>query len=337
MRILGRFIFSTGLIAVVLATGCVSAPSPVTVTPAPVPTENPAPTLNEPPSPAQDTPVTVTTPTPKLKVVVFQQTIESEPALNLRVPEGYKVIGGGANAGNNRLLVESYPSDDRTWMARAATVDKSYSGPARLDVYVLALEDSADAWDVVRSSNGRLQAGYALTGGGARQIGNPADKALTASYPSGSVAWAVRGVNLSTGAAVLVADTPKTEGEWYVSIAIGIKPKNGTPAPSIRITIADTNAGTAPSGNMDIADVGYGFVGGGALAIPSTGGKPTLLTSSLVNTATLKGWQASGFVYGNVINTGGGAPSSADKSWLRVYAIGMVGLGPLPPILRVAP
>jgi vibriolysin len=115
-----------------------------------------------------------------LPIQVFTATsgVAPHPQVQVTVPQGYKILGGGAfdhwtGAGN--LLTASYPLSRDTWFA--AGKDHEVSAPASISAYAIALHDPNNEWDVTikqETSNPAphpqavavLSDDYVLTGGG---------------------------------------------------------------------------------------------------------------------------------------------------------------------------
>ena len=126
------------------------------------------------------------------------ETPESHPSVEVNVPEGYVMTGGGARVvGVENLLVASYPGDEgRSWHAKSK--DHWIESPARLEVTAIGVRRK-DGKPYFESSvdfvtSGRMswpesvlgaRHGYMLVGGGARVNWADPDPGnlLTASYP----------------------------------------------------------------------------------------------------------------------------------------------------------
>lgn len=133
--------------------------------------------------------------------------LANRPEVRLEVPEGFKILGGGARVNSpNNLLVASHPDGDRAWVARSRDHDTrregspQFPGPATLTVTVIALEDPGNDYEVriVESTGAEAQhpsatvaveAGFVMTGGGARANFTGAGSLLTGSYPGDHRTW----------------------------------------------------------------------------------------------------------------------------------------------------
>jgi hypothetical protein len=142
-----------------------------------------------------------------LQIQLFTATssLAPHPSVEVNVPSGYKILGGGAQdnwTGAGNLLTASYPAGLTKWVA--AGKDHEVSSPATLTAYAFALHDPTDEWDVViRTATGQFSAtgpvavphpsvqvtltsDYALTGGGAFVHWTGAGNLLTVSAPAGT-------------------------------------------------------------------------------------------------------------------------------------------------------
>ena len=227
-----------------------------------------------------------------LNIQLFTATsgIAAHPSLDLTVPVGYKVVGGGAfdhyNGGYGNLLTASYPSDARTWSV--AGKDHEVSDPASISVYALALYDPNNEWDVVirsETSNPEphptvsaiLPAGYTLTGGGAIDHWHGAGNLLTASFPSSATTWEARG-----------KDHDISDPSQVTAYVIGIKSRTGkTPVTGF---IQQATSAVAPHPFVQ-ASLPPGWILSGGGAFDNWTGDGNLLTASFPNGS---GWIASG-------------------------------------------
>jgi hypothetical protein len=130
-----------------------------------------------------------------IKAFTSKSGVASHPSTSVTVPQGFKILGGGALVDSvepSNFLTASFPANQQTWFA--AGKDHEISSPASITVWAFAVEDPNDIWDVqIRSGtsaalsqpkvNVALTDDYVLTGGGAfvdyRGVGNM----LVASYP----------------------------------------------------------------------------------------------------------------------------------------------------------
>ncbi|MEG4808487.1 hypothetical protein QUA82_11830 [Microcoleus sp. F8-D3] len=196
----------------------------------------------------------------------------------LTVPSDYKILGGGARVnwtGGGNLLTASFPKDERTWVAKSKA--HFISDPANIDVWVIALHDPRDEWEVdIVTANGApsdfpsatatVGSKYVLTGGGAEVNWGGPGNLLTASCPQGSGNWIAKGKAHG-------APDPAS----ITAYAIGIRARNGVSGPSVKISAGDSASAQHPSTGVSVAS-GYNLVGGGAQA--NWKGPGSLLTAS---------------------------------------------------------
>lgn len=201
------------------------------------------------------------------------------PRIQLNVPVGYKIIGGGALSnwsGAGNLLTAAYPASPVRWVA--AGKDHEVISPATLTAFALAIHDPANEWDVVIQTAtaapaphpqvaATLPAGYVLTGGGAQVHWTGAGNFLTASYPVTGSAWEARGKDHS------IADPAA-----ITAYAIGLRHRTG----AVRFTgtiasIAEPEGNPHPSSRASL-EPGWLLSGGGARVFPE--GPSNLLTAS---------------------------------------------------------
>lgn len=214
-------------------------------------------------------------------VTVFSQTsatAATRPDAKVTIPEGYKLLSGGAiidQAGAGNLLTYSFPESNNSW--RGIGKDHSVGNAAKITVYALAISDPHDIWDTKQFCSKRSKiaahpvgsaevgAGYVMTGGGAWVDWNGAGNLLTASYPKTKNIWEARSKDhsVSDPASILVC-------------AIGLKSKIG-----VRLT-TDRNESSSSSASHPSATVspngGFVMVGGGAFV--DWAGAGNLLTAS---------------------------------------------------------
>ena len=142
---------------------------------------------------------------PPLSVRIFcaASTQTEYPTSIVEVPNGYKILSGGAKVvcqGDGELLTASYPIGDNQWSAKAK--DAVVPDKAILTVYAVAVYDPYNWLDVkVFSSVSTLVAhptasisvdsDYAMTGGGAQTTYMGVGNYLTASYPASAGTWSV--------------------------------------------------------------------------------------------------------------------------------------------------
>lgn len=228
-------------------------------------------------------------------IKIFTSTVwnQQHPSGNVTVPEGYKVIGGGAldywqsgGAGAyGNMLTASYPdpASNRIW--HAAGKDQGVKNETDLMIYAIAIYDPNDKWDVKVFSNTStvksdrpfasvaVTSDYRMTGGGAKVNWNGYGNLLTRSTPSDYATWMARGWWQGQS-------DPSTTTVY----AIGIKPKDGSSLPSSDITCATSSKASHPSAYIKVAD-GYRLTSGGAQTTdwtdPSSGASGNYLTFSL--------------------------------------------------------
>jgi hypothetical protein len=141
---------------------------------------------------------------PPLKVHIFcaASTLTEFPTETVRVPDGYKILSGGAKVtygGEGELLTASYPISGNQWTAKAK--DNFIPDTGILTVYAVAVYDPHDWLDVKVFSNPspsprqapvssvKVDTGYAMTGGGAQTSYTGQGSYLTGSYPVESDTW----------------------------------------------------------------------------------------------------------------------------------------------------
>jgi hypothetical protein len=201
---------------------------------------------------------------------LFSATSEQSdrPSVQVHVPEGFSIIGGGAHVDWNgtdpgQLLVASIPEDERTWYAESKA--HSVSSPSTITAYALALENpQGRLWQVEHfsatdgpasrpSAVVRVEDGFVLTGGGARVTTNDnIGQLLVSSFPSDSVSWEGRSKDHQVASA----------GTLTVR-AIGVKSKTSTPFPNTRIFTATSPVSDAPLITVTAAG-NFTLTGGGA-------------------------------------------------------------------------
>jgi vibriolysin len=228
----------------------------------------------------------------QLTVNVFVQSgqIAQHPTAQVAVPQGYKLIGGGASdnwVGQGNMLTASYPSGNQ-WIG--AGKDHQDASPSYITAYALGLYDPDDDWEVIvvqqtsdpaqhPQATVMLPAGYVLTGGGASvDYGSGYGNILTASFPNGDSGWEARSKDH------LVADPAK-----ITAYAIGVRPKP-TNKLKIRHTIKMATGAVAQHPSAQVClDGGWVLSGGGAIDNWNEPGN--LLTASFPSTSC---WIAKG-------------------------------------------
>jgi hypothetical protein len=226
-----------------------------------------------------------------LNVQLFTATSGSmaHPSVELTLPAGYKIIGGGAFdhwSGSGNLLTASYPKSLNTWAV--AGKDHELSSPAPITAYAIALYDPNNEWDVTIKQQTSdpaphptqvavLPPGYVLTGGGAFVNWHGAGNLLTASFPSSDNSWEARS-----------KDHDISDPAQITAYAIGIRPR--TTANHVKHIIKSAKGAVAahPSATVCL-DPGWTLSGGGAL--DQWTGAGNLLTASYPNGTC---WNAAG-------------------------------------------
>src|SRR5262249_34391786 len=138
-----------------------------------------------------------------LQIETFTATtgITAHPSVEVTVPAGYKLLGGGAFdhwTGAGSLLTASYPKNDQT--SFVCGKDHEVSAPAAILAHAIALHDRNDEYEVTIKSEpsgpqqhpkttATLPQGFLLTGGGAFVDWHGAGNLLTASFPSSDTSW----------------------------------------------------------------------------------------------------------------------------------------------------
>jgi hypothetical protein len=246
----------------------------------------------------------------QLTVHVFIQSgqIAQHPTAQVSVPQGYKLIGGGAIdnwVGEGNLLTASYPSGNN-WVA--AGKDHQVASPSYITVFALGLYDPHDEWEVVVANQtsdpaqhpqavATLPEGYVLTGGGAFvDYGSGYGNLLTASFPNGDSGWEARSKDH------LVADPAKV-----TAYAIGIRAKPGNHL-RLRHTIVSATGAVAQHPTAQVC-LHSGWVLSGGGAIDNWNEPGNLLTASFPSNSC---WSANGKDHID--------PSPAS---ITVYAIGL--------------
>ena len=88
-----------------------------------------------------------------VKLFVATGGLAQHPSVELDLPQGHKIIGGGATdhwSGQGNMLTASYPRSTTSWFA--AGKDHEVASPATISAFVLAIEDPQNEWDVVIAS-----------------------------------------------------------------------------------------------------------------------------------------------------------------------------------------
>jgi hypothetical protein len=247
---------------------------------------------------------------PELSIRVFSRTGVSaqHPKAEITVPNGYKIIGGGAKvnwSGAGNLLTSSYPVSKNKWAATSK--DHDHYSPATITVYAVAIQDPANEWEVRVFEETSLPAAhprsaafvpddYLMTGGGARVHWKGEGNLLTASFPRDKRTWEAR-----------AKDHGHSSHAELTAYAIGIRPRNGAPLPEGHIFTSTGAVAAHPAHQVRIDD-GYMLAGGGVL--DNWGGHGNILTATYpIND---QAWGGKGKDH-----------SESDPAALTVYAIGI--------------
>lgn len=231
-------------------------------------------------------------PCARIEVSVFEQTSgsSSHPSVEVVVPEGYKIIGGGARVGSNpvgNLIVESYPVSTGKW--RVKSKDHGQSSQATITAYALAMYDPENRFDVqVFSQTGgaghhptavaTVGDGYVMSGGGGKINYSGAGNLMTASFPQSASSWQVSS-----------KDHQFADLSSATAYAIGIKLReecSGTLVNNLTSLYIDRSR--SPSGTITIGE-DYVLSSGGA-RIDWGGSAGNFFTYSYPN--TLQTWTA---------------------------------------------
>jgi vibriolysin len=215
-----------------------------------------------------------------LPIQVFSATsgVAAHPTVQVSVPAGYKILGGGAFdhwTGAGSLLTASYPVNQNTWFA--AGKDHEVSAPASISAYAIALHDPNDEWDVTIKHEtsspaahpqvvATLPGGYVLTGGGAFVSWHGAGNLETASFPNSDNSWEARS-----------KDHDISDPAQITAYAIGIRPKSGAKKLAHVIRSATGAVAAHPTAHVTL-EPGWTLSGGGAL--DNWNGAGNLLTAS---------------------------------------------------------
>ncbi len=213
-------------------------------------------------------------------VMSVTSDIASHPEARITVPDGYKLLSGGAfddwRTGNPNLLTASFSESDNTW--RASGKDHIAAGPGTMTAYAIVTYDPDDIWDITQSSSTSSPAGewpsqevsvpggYTMIGGGAQVHWSDPGNLLTASYPKDRVTWACVSKDH-------VQPSPATITAYVIGLKCNVS--------GLRIlqTIQKSSSDPAerPTATAS-APSGYVLVGGGAQTHWTTNG--ILLTAS---------------------------------------------------------
>jgi MAC/Perforin domain len=207
--------------------------------------------------------------------------VRNHPDARVVVPEGYKLLCGGALdnwKGAGHLLTASYPESDNTW--RASGKDHNHSDPASISVFALAVYDPDDIWEVKifpsrpspkansPEQEAAVEPGYVMVGGGAWVDFTGDGNMLLASHPvaESKTTWHAQSKDHFN------ADPAK-----ITAYAVGLKCRAEGVKLQSAIAIARSNRSLNPQAAA-APPAGYKMVGGGAAI--SFDGPGVLLTGS---------------------------------------------------------
>jgi hypothetical protein len=188
----------------------------------------------------------------------------------VEVPSDWSIVGGGATTNwvlpqPGQLLTSSYPLDEHHWVATSKA--HSVSFPAMLSAFAIAIHNpGGKLYDVkifaqrstsnadISAISASVDAGYAMTGGGAQTLTAGVGQLLTASYPASESTWTANSK----------AHTVSSAGD-IVAYAIGVKSKTGQAFPRVtRLAGAASAPGEYPQNTLNVA-ASFILTGGGAL------------------------------------------------------------------------
>lgn len=203
------------------------------------------------------------------------------PEGNIIVPEGWKILGGGAllnyepGPGHpGTLLYASYPASISEWRVNGKAHAEACT--SSITAYAIAIYDPEDCWDVLHEKNAGLEDNntnptredsspnpqatatlpndYVLTGGGARIVFPGRGNLIYATYPVSERQWMVK-------AKQHCEESPNAHAWAY---AIGIKPSAKNPYSIVNdIQTSESNFSLSPQAVATVLK-GYTLSGGGA-------------------------------------------------------------------------
>jgi hypothetical protein len=199
------------------------------------------------------------------QILLATSASEGHPEARVMVPDGYKLLSGGAKVGSTEqgnLLTASFPEGNNTW--RANSKDHVKSSHATLTVFAIAIDDPDDIWEVkVFQSHPSAAASqphqeisvdsdYVMVGGGAQVNYSGDGNMLFASYPKDKTTWRAQS-----------KEHIKPDGAPITAYAIGLKCNvNGVQVQS-EIKSSRSNQGSRPLA-LASPSSRYVMVGGGA-------------------------------------------------------------------------
>lgn len=237
------------------------------------------------------------------------------PRANVYVPNGWKVLSGGADIahyGSGQLLTKSYPIVNGYGVPVGWSVeskDHLKSDPGQIQAYAIAIWDPNNNWDIIvrkslsskaphPSSTAAIPAGYILVGGGADVQWKGLGNLLVETYPVSSYSWKSSS-----------KDHLKSDPAQIWSYAIGLKHRDGG---SLSSRQRNNRFGPAqhPKGSIQ-STKGWSFVGCGASI--SKGGVGNMLVRIIPDSTG-----QSIFAYGK-------DHLKADRRYITVYGIEVYG------------
>jgi hypothetical protein len=134
------------------------------------------------------------------EILSVTSDVRGDPEARVVVPEGYKLLCGGALdnfKGPGNMLTASFPESDNTWLATGKA--HLEPDPASISVFALAVYDPEDVWEVkifpsrpTSSWEGQevtVESGYVMVGGGAKVEFRGPGVLLVASHPADKTTW----------------------------------------------------------------------------------------------------------------------------------------------------
>lgn len=209
------------------------------------------------------------------QIFIFSQTspILPGPEAEVRLPQNYKLLGGGARenwTGAGNFVTASYAPNNASWLARGK--DHWVNAPASITVFALAIYDNLNLWEVkqVSATSGKssrpsaevalpqdfIDAGGVLIGGGAQAA---EAQMLTASYPKDSKTWAAS-----------AADPVDTRETTVTVYARGLRCRVEGVKLAVHVNPKQSQLSQAPSAKSSV-DQDFTLAGGGAVVDYGTG------------------------------------------------------------------
>ena len=134
------------------------------------------------------------------EILTVTSDVRNYPEARVTVPEGYKLLCGGALDNwkvNGNLLTASFPETENTWRASGKDHGANAADPSSITAFALAVYDPDDIWEVKNFISRQspqanwpeqevaVEPGYVLVGGGAHVDWSGAGNMLFASHPLG--------------------------------------------------------------------------------------------------------------------------------------------------------